>query len=213
MQRLADLKLVIRLGRRVGGVRAGSSGFVYGLSGHGQAVLDLDGLYGGRRRRVWQTSPSFEDHVLAVSELYVGLVEAERAGKVELLAFEAEPGCWRRFSGNGGQVVALKPDAFVRLGIGDVERSVFVEVDRGTESAPTIARKCQTYLTYWRSGLEQARHEVFPAVVWLTITDRSRQRIAGVLKRLPTDAAGLFSVGLLDEATTLLLGDEAGGQS
>jgi len=57
LQRLAELRLVVRLGRRVGGVRAGSSGYVYGLSGHGQALLAVGGPMGGSRRRVWETSP------------------------------------------------------------------------------------------------------------------------------------------------------------
>src|SRR4051794_26069589 len=48
MQRLAKLGLVVPLQRRIGGVRAGSDGQIYGLSGLGHAVLDLEA--GGARR-------------------------------------------------------------------------------------------------------------------------------------------------------------------
>lgn len=212
LQRLADLKLVVRLGRRVGGIRAGSSGYIYGLSGTGQAVLGLDGHYGGKRRRVWETSPAFQDHVLAVAEIHVALVEAERAGCVELLAFDAEPAAWRQFPGPHGQAVTLKPDAYACIGVGDMEYSAFIEVDMGTESAPTIARKCEVYAAYWRTGIEQAAHEVFPSVVWLANTDRAADRIAEVVKRLPADARPLFEVALAPDAVAVLTRTAQGGR-
>jgi hypothetical protein len=212
LQRLADLKLVVRLGRRVGGVRAGSSGFVYGLSGHGQAVICVNGPCGKRRRRVWEVSPPFTDHLLSVAELHVALVEAERRGELELLAFEAEPSCWRRFPGVGGQTVILKPDAYVLLGVGELEHSAFIEVDMGSESAPTIARKCQTYIAYWQTGIEQASREVFPRVRWLSSSERARQRIAGVLHRLPEDQRLLFDVALLIDAVATLTETARGGR-
>ena len=211
LQRLADMKLIVRLGRQVGGVRAGSSGYVIGLSGHGQAVLGVDGLHGGRRRRVWETKVSFEDHVLAVSELYVSLVEAERAGILELLDFQAEPGAWRRFPGVHGQTITIKPDAFVRLGVGDLEHSAFIEVDMGTESGPTIARKCDVYAKYWRSGIEQGAHDVFPRVLWLANSEHGAQRITDVLTRLSSEVQPLFHVAFLDSAVAVLTATALGG--
>jgi hypothetical protein len=212
LQRLADLKLVIRLGRRVGGVRAGSAGYVYGLSGHGQAALAIGGPVSGRRRRVWETSPSFADHVLLVAEVYVRLVEAERAGKLELLDFQAEPAAWRRFPGPAGPAAVLKPDAFVRLGVGELEHSVFLEIDRGTESVPTIARKCRTYALYWQSGIEQAEHGVFPRVLWLASDDRGAQRITKALTQVAREAQHLFQVAFLEGAVPVLTATARGGR-
>lgn len=212
LQRLADLKLVVRLGRSVGGVRAGSSGYVYGLSGNGQAVVATTGPMGGRRRRVWEVQPSFMDHVLAVADLYVGLIEAERAGSAELMAFEAEPPCWRKFPGGNGETVTLKPDAFVRLGLGEMERSAFVEVDLGTESGPTIARKCAVFVAYWRSGIEQQRHGVFPSVLWLANSERGATRIADAIGRLPQDVQHLFEVALIADAIATLTTTAWGGR-
>ncbi|WP_372451649.1 replication-relaxation family protein [Glycomyces salinus] len=208
LQRLSELKVVVRLGRRVGGVRAGSAGFVYGLSGYGQAVLEVDGPTGKRRRRVWETSPPHQRHVLAVAELYVQVVEASRGGDVELLAFDAEPACWRRFAGISGQTVTLKPDAYIRLGVRAVELVAFVEVDMGTESAPTIAKKCHTYISYWRSGIEQQAHDVFPAVLWLVEATRRAEQLADVIRHLPHDAQALFRVALLGDAIQLLSTEE-----
>lgn len=212
LQRLADLELVVRLGRRVGGVRAGSSGFVYGLSGIGQAVLGMGGLHGGRRRRVWETSPAFQDHVLDVGEVYVRLVEAERTGALELLDFQAEPAAWRTFPGPSGPGTALKPDAFVRLGVGELEHSAFLEIDRSTESVPTIARKCRTYASYWQSGIEQAEHGVFPRVLWLASDGRGAQCITKALTQIPSDAQHLFQVAFLDGAVPVLTATAQGGR-
>ncbi|WP_326560042.1 replication-relaxation family protein [Micromonospora sp. NBC_01796] len=213
LQRLAELKLVVRLGRRVGGVRAGSAGYVYGLSGHGQAVLATDGPMGGRRRRVWETSPSFVGHILDNSEVYVRLVEAERDGLLEMLDFQAEPAAWRHFPGPSGQRVILKPDAFVRLGVGEVESSAFLEVDRGTESVPTLLRKCRTYAGYWHSGIEQAAHSVFPRVLWLASGARSMERITKALIQMPREAQHLFHMTFLDSAVPILTATALGGRS
>jgi hypothetical protein len=209
LQRLSDLKVVVRLGRRIGGVRAGSAGFLYGLSGWGQAVLAQESR-GRTRRRVWETSLPHQRHLLAVAELYVALVEADQAESVELLGFEAEPTCWRRFSGLGGAAVTLKPDAFVRLGVGAYERSGFIEVDMGTESGSTIARKCGVYLAYWNSGLEQQRHGIFPMVLWLADAAKRVEQIAAVIRRLPGEAHALFHVGLLSEAVGTLSAEPGG---
>lgn len=205
LQRLTEQRVVVRLTRRIGGIHAGSEGHLYGLSGLGQAVLGVGGPLGGRRRATGATKPAFQDHVLAVAELYVQLVEIARAGIAELLAFEAEPGCWRYFTGIGGQRLVLKPDAAIQLGLADVELSAFVELDLGTESLPTIQRKCQRYVAYWQTGQEQQAHGVFPRVWWLVPTEPRRQGIAGVVNRLAREAQALFTVVRRTEAAERLV--------
>ncbi|MFC5099544.1 replication-relaxation family protein [Kibdelosporangium philippinense] len=157
LKRLSDLGVIVRLSRRVGGIRAGSEGFVIGLSGWGHAVLGLDSPVPRRHRRVVETKPAFQAHVLAVADLYVGLVEHARTGSSELLEFAGEPEAWRRFGGLGGQAITLKPDAFVRLGVGDYELASFIEQDMATESLPTIVRKLAVYVTYWRTARNSRR--------------------------------------------------------
>lgn len=203
--RLAELDLVVRLSRRVGGMRAGSEGFVIGLSGWGHAVLALDSTAEPRRRRrVIETKPAFQSHVLAVSELYVQLVEASRLGVAELIDFTGEPEAWRRFGGIGGQAVVLKPDAFVRLGIGEFEVLAFIEQDMDTESLPTIVRQCEVYVSHWRSGLEQRQLGAYPKVWWLVPSARRLDAIRRALKRLPGEAHALFEICLTAEAVPLL---------
>jgi hypothetical protein len=96
----------------------------------------------------------------------------------------------------------------VRLGLADVERSMFVEVDLGTESVPTLAAKAKVYLAYWRSGQEQATNGVFPMVVWLTTNQARAAQIHKALRRLPEEAQPLFAVTLLAEATRTFIAVE-----
>jgi hypothetical protein len=204
LQRLAELGAMVRLRRRVGGVRAGSQGFVYALSGLGQAVLDLGHQTRHRRQRTADTKPAFQTHTLAVSEIVVRLVERCRTGQADLLDAAAEPRCWRRFPGMGGQTVTCKPDAFVRLGVGGYEISAFVEMDLDTESTATIARKLAVYVAYWRSGLEQRQHGVFPMTWWLVPDTARGQAIARTIGRLPPEAQALFTVCLASQFIDLL---------
>lgn len=205
LQRLIELRLVVRVGRRrLGGLYGGSEGHVLGLSGLGHAVLDVGAASKRRHRSVTTTKLAHQEHVLAVSELLVKLTDRARAGHCELLQFDAEPAAWRYFAGVGGQRITLKPDAFVRVAVDQWELSAFVEQDLDTESLPTIARKLAVYIAYWRSGHEQHHHGVFPRVWWL-VPDLGRLKgIARTIRRLPREAQELFSIALTDEAAEQL---------
>src|SRR4249919_3976466 len=84
--RLTRLDVLERLPRQVGGVRAGSAGFVYRLGLAGQRLALLRGWIPERRRRRSRIPGTlFLSHALQVSELHTQLVEAERTGGPELL--------------------------------------------------------------------------------------------------------------------------------
>ncbi|MEV5719385.1 replication-relaxation family protein [Amycolatopsis mediterranei] len=215
LARFHRLGLVVRLRRRIGGVRAGSQGYVYGLTGLGLAVLDVGNPNPPRHRRVVETKPAFADHALAVAELRVQLTEFGRQHPTAQLAFTAEPQCWRRFPGAGGEIVTLKPDAFVQIDRDGYELTSFLEVDLATESLPTIRRKLDVYVAYWRSGLEQARSGVFPRTWWSVPTTVRAEAIQYVIRRLPAEARELFAVCLADEAVSHLTeipNDEGGAR-
>lgn len=204
LQRLTQHRVVVRLHRRVGGIRAGSEGYVYGLSGLGHAVLDLDQPGIRRHRSVIDTKPAFADHVLAVAELAVRLGELALVGACTIEELRAEPGCWRWFAGIGGGRRVLKPDAFVRLSIEDYELTAFIEQDMNTESLRVIETKLKVYIDYWHSGTEQHHSGVFPRVWWLVTHIARLQAIAAVIERLPQSARGLFTVALSNDAPHLL---------
>lgn len=204
LQALTELRLISRLDRQIGGVRAGSFGFLFALDIGGQHVLERATNRPVRR----PTTPGapFVRHTLAVTDLYVGIVQAERKGLVQLLDFEAEPAAWRRYSGQGGGKAIVKPDAYVRLGNGAFLDSWFIEVDRGTESSSTLGHKADAYRAYYASGIEQRRHQVFPRVLWLVPHERRYQVVVDVCGRQPADAWALHQVTLTSDAVGLMSG-------
>lgn len=173
LERLARERLLTRLERRIGGVRAGSASFIFTLGSVGQRLLDLDGA----RRRAYEPTARFVDHTLAIAQLVVDLTLAQRARRLELLACQSEPRCWRTFSRLGARFM-LRPDLLVSLGVGEYELRWFVEIDRATESLPTVLRKCRLYLDYYQSGQEQAaKGSVFPRVCWIAPDEQRAERL------------------------------------
>lgn len=205
--RLMQLDVLERLPRAIGGARAGSAGFVYrpGLAGQ-RLAMERGWIPAQRARRSRVPGTLFVRHALQVAELHTRLIEADRAGRIELLELSAEPACHRRLpSGIGTQPEArLKPDSFLRLGAGDFEDSYFIEVDRGTEGSRALIRQLKAYLAYQASGREQRQRGVFPLVLWLAPDARRAQVITDCVRALPRADRGLFRVGLFTDALQLI---------
>jgi Replication-relaxation len=207
LRALTDLRVVTVLERRIGGGRGGSTQAVFALDVAGQKLGAACGPAGGRRlRRPWTPGNQFLAHALAVTELYVVLCERARAGGGEVLAFDAEPQCWRRFPGIGGVNAILKPDAFVRFDAGGYEYLSFIEVDRATASVPTVARKLAVYRRYRQSGREEARFGAFGRVLLLAPSAARREDLADAVKRQPTKMQPLFRAALYEDAADMLMG-------
>ena len=94
LARLVEQRVLDRLERRQGGIGGGSSAWVYALGPAGRRMVAYwagEGL--PRSRGAHEPGATWTAHTLAVSDLYVRLRQAERAGRVELLDFDAEPAC------------------------------------------------------------------------------------------------------------------------
>jgi hypothetical protein len=203
LARLTRMSVVSRLTRRIGGVRAGSASYVYELGAIGGRLL------GETRHRLHEPSETFLDHTLAIGDVHVALVQAERQGELELVQIETEPACWRHYTGPGGSFERIRPDLYVVTASGDYEHCWFIEVDLATESLPTVVRKCRQYAAYRQTGIEQRRSRAFPIVVWSAPTERRRACIAKAIesaKRLPQE---LFRVVEARELFGLLAGGAA----
>jgi hypothetical protein len=126
---------------------------------------------------------------------------------VELLTHQTEPACWRPYLGPHGALETLKPDFYAVTASGEFEDSWFIEVDRGTESLPTLLGKCRQYQRYWQTGREQAERGVFPAVLWVVPDDaRARVLVRGIRQAYGADQE-LFRVTTAAGFTTAVVGD------
>jgi hypothetical protein len=87
----------------------------------------------------------------------------------------------------------------------EYEQHWFIEVDRGTESLPTVLRQCDRYESYRRSGAAQAEVGVFPIIVWVVPDDRRAEKLRGRLRLARSINVSDYRVttraGLLDVVT------------
>lgn len=203
LTRLHEQNLVSRLERRIGGVRAGSSGIVWQLGATGETLLRT--MHGEKqRRRYQQPTVAFTAHTLACAELAIQLHELARDGRAELVSLDAEPSCWRSFVGPHGTRDWLKPDLYAVTASGDYEDHWFIEADLATEHPPVVVRKALVYQRYAATGAYQARHGLFPAVAWV-VPDTARAR--AIRAALSTDRAvqtELFRVVTTDGFSELI---------
>jgi len=199
LNRLKKLGLVACLERYIGGVRGGSGGLIWTLTAAGAKLINLDGK-APSRRRIFEPSPQFAKHTLAISEAYIQLL---RIYGIALIKAELEPFCWRNYSG-----CTLKPDLFAITSDGEYEDYWFLELDLATETPARIIAKCKQYEDYYVNGEEQRRHGLFPKVVWIVPSEKRRDSIRGHIARskdlryknlftviLPAELAGLIRKG------------------
>jgi hypothetical protein len=167
MGRLKGHGLVSTLTRRIGGVRQGSSGLTWQLAATGERYLRS--IRGDpKRRRYSEPGHGFVDHTLLVAELAVLLREtARKQPEWDIGHLAAERRAWRAFTGPHGAKEWLRPDLHAITNDPEFEQHWFIEADRGREHGPQLLRKCQAYVRYMRSGQYQARHDVFPTVLWV----------------------------------------------
>lgn len=198
LTRLERLKAVARLERRIGGQEHGSALTIWQLGYSGERYLRQRR---GETARAQYLEPGrqFASHMLAIAEVAVMLGEHAGAGWFEILDLATEPACWRTFTA-GSSAITLKPDLFVVTADHTTETHSFIEVDLGTEHLPAVLRKCRTYQRYYRAGEEQARHGLFPAVVWLVPTTARARAIQDAIKAARDLDADLFWITTTDQA-------------
>jgi hypothetical protein len=205
LERLRELRVVARLERTPGGVRGGSAGHVFALDTAGIRLTDSNDRPHRGIRRPWTTSLAFVKHHLAVTQLYCDLATRQQSFPGELLDFVTEPAAWRRFTGPYGAPTTLKPDAYLRITVGDFEDRWFVELDENTEGTQQLQRKLAAHGSYWRTGAEDARYGVHPRTIWVVPDKARRDQLVRLLSRLPRETWPLFVVVEAGRAVELLL--------
>jgi hypothetical protein len=191
MTHLTGLGLVARLDRRIGGVRAGSAGYVHVLTpaGYKLAAILTGQQLPGPVRRFRAPGPMFVAHALDIAEIYIQLTEASRKdGGFQVAAFVTEPATWWRESG-----VFLRPDAYTALATPTYRDVWWLEIDRDTESVSRLRDKLRDYLDHAHDG-GTGPDGALPRVLFTTPGPRRCAVISDVITGLPPPAGELFVV-------------------
>lgn len=197
LKRLNELRIIEHLQRRIGGIRAGSSSYVWRVGPVGDRLLRQESTESVRARRK-EPSMRHLDHCLTIAECAIAAVTTSRAGALELIQTQTEPNCWRTYLGAGGSREILKPDLELTTASGEFEDRWFIEVDRSTESIPTVLRKCAQYVRYRRIGREQAEYGVFPLVVWVVPDEKRADQLQRAMETSRDIDQDLFRVSTTD---------------
>lgn len=196
LQRLERSLLLRSLDRRIGGVRSGSAARVWQITSGAARLLRSD----GSTYRRSEPSLRFMAHCLAVADVHLALRSLHETGATSVNV-QIEPDSWRWFSGHGGERRSVQPDLAASVQTERFEDRWFIEVDLGTESLPTLLRKCGLYEDYRASGIEQSDHGAFPLVIWV-LTDPARaERLSRSIERSPRLTPDLHKVVTTSELT------------
>ncbi|MGH3707897.1 MAG: replication-relaxation family protein [Pseudonocardiaceae bacterium] len=201
MTRLHQLGLVTTLHRTIGGTRAGSAGHIYTLTPAGHRFLAI--LTGQPPPpRVRQSAPGvlFLAHTLAISDIYVRLIESSRTHDLTMSTFTTEPDCWQP-TADGDY---LKPDAYLVLATSTHQDCWWLEIDQATESLPRIRIKCRAYLDFLTHG-GLGPDDVPPRVLYTTPDAPRTHAIQEAIRKVSTRDSDLLCVTTHAEAHTFLI--------
>jgi hypothetical protein len=214
LKQLVGVGAIVPLERRIGTANRGSAQQRYALDSGGRRLLRLratDESLEARVRRPRIPSDRLTKHTLAVSELYVELVERSHVDGFSLGDFQVEGNAYWP-DGFGGW---MKPDAFVRLESGKTIDYWWYEADMprhdsdlANESLPTIRSKCLAYLDFVRRG-QLGPDDVVPRVAIGEPSARQRDAVQAVVDALPAPAEFLFTVAELGKVAQIMLGELA----
>jgi hypothetical protein len=192
LKRLTDAAVLTLIERRVGTANRGSAQQCYALDSAGLRLVQLHlnkHAPQSQVRRPGFPGDRFVAHTLAVTELYVDLVERSRLGTSVLGEFQAEADAYWPNGLRGW----IKPDAFVRLEQGDEAVYWWFEADMATESLPTIRRKLLAYLDFVQRG-QLGPDGVAPKVLIGVSAVKRREAVRSVIEELPAPGESLFQV-------------------
>lgn len=140
-------------------------------------------------------------HTLAVTDMYVQALRAEREGLLTISSYAVEEDAWISVGGAN-----LHPDLHLELylPLTNEDYPVWVEVDRDSEGTADILRKLRRYLLALEHSAEYP-YERFPSVLFLVEHSYRYEAIARLLRRVPEAPEGFFSVELMENFPKALL--------
>lgn len=168
---------------------------VYRLASKGAEIVAADlgvektqlvywGKAEDRVQRTTDVTSLFLTHSLRVNDIRVAVTLAarEKGYRVETWLDEAQlksqerKECVRVSDERGSQMVAVVPDGYFVIHLGDKRAHFFVELDRATMSNPRWATRVSAYLQYVHSGKYTERYQTSSLRI-LTITTTEKRML------------------------------------
>ena len=200
LKRLSGYGLIRALAQRVGGEGGGSSRKIWYLTEAGCRLLTLNDPGANPRQRFSEPSTALLRHTLACSECAVQMTCICRESEdLELMQVDSEPACWRCYRDAEGRLNYLKPDLFAITSCGEYEEHWFIEMDLGTEAPMDVVEKCDAYLRYYYTNIEQKETDLFPLVVWVAIDQKRKDLLQGYIEEHIQGHPKMFLVITPDE--------------
>lgn len=204
LKRLSNFSLIRPLERRIGGSGGGSTVPVWHLTEAGQRLLTLNDPGKHPRKRFKEPSPTFLSHTLAIAECAVQLTcLCRNSSDLTLELLDTEPSCWRRYK-DGDRVYYLKPDLYAVTSYDGYEDHWFIEMDLGTESSSQIVEKCNIYLRYYYTGIEQKATGMFPLAIWIVKDAARKESLKAYIRESLRAQPKMFLVITPDELEKML---------
>jgi hypothetical protein len=138
-------------------------------------------------------------HALAVTQLFVDLVEHDRMGDLRLEAFRTGP--VSHWPDGSGQM--LEPDAFIRVARDGATDFWWLEVDREQNSTASMLAKARAYLDF-RKREERGPDGVMPRVLIGALTKARAGALQFMLGGLPEGARQMFFVTYIPDAVDVI---------
>ena len=192
LNRHRHLGLVDHLERRIGGVRAGSTGYIWHLREPGHRLAAPE-----RTTRHRTTAPSHASlaHTLVITEARLVIERAAHDTGGHLSLLRTEPDCWRHWLLPGGGKRWLKPDLeAITTTAANEEDHWLCEIDLNTENPARLLTKCHDYQDHLNTDTEQASTGYYPQVIWIMNSLRRAARLAEQIAADQYLTPGLFKI-------------------
>ncbi|MGW6120460.1 replication-relaxation family protein [Nocardia sp. NPDC055165] len=139
-------------------------------------------------------------HTLKAVDVHISMLQATRAGHIDLLHYDVEYDAWMNVAG-----AELHPDEFVEVGLRAKRQkaSIWLEVDRASEGRKQLIGKIKRYV-HARKHAEDYPLEVFPSVLFLVPTPEDLKVMRRIISEVE-GTEGFIAAELISDFPAILL--------
>jgi hypothetical protein len=134
------------------------------------------------------------------TEIDVRFTETSRTSGLDIVRIETEPVNWQRYLSPGGSAQWLKPDLYAITAVGDFEDHRYIQEPTSTpNTCPRSSARAPPTRPTSSAVATQARHGVFPIVIWVVPTTARAESIRQAVIGQVGLTAELFRVCTIEQ--------------